>query len=138
MKCSKKFAFICYVNIPFFKSYNNHGQTGLISIPSAEIHDEQSIYFTFNRSTYSKIGTITVTPFNWLEASYFTIGLMIYYKYAKGLYLDKGFNVKFSYNQKQHLPTFAIGLDDFAGTGQFTREYIASTYDFKILNSQQD
>lgn len=139
MKCSKKrFCLLLFVTLTcnsFSKSYNNHGQTGLISIPSAEIHDEQSIYFTFNRSTYSKIGTITVTPFNWLEASYF------YYRpddllwgSAKGLYLDKGFNVKFSYKPRtNNLPTFAVGLDDFAGTGQFTREYIASTYDFKNI-----
>jgi len=31
------------------------------------------------------------------------------------------------------LPRIALGLDDFAGTGQFTREYIVTTYDFKSL-----
>ena len=113
-------------------SYNSLGQTGLINIPSAETHKEQSAYFTFNRSNYIKLGTLTVTPFDWLEASYF------YYRPddllwggAKGLYLDKGFNVKLSYKPRNIiLPTFAVGLDDFAGTGQFTREYIVSTYDF--------
>ena len=55
----------------FAPSYNTHGQTGLINLPSAEVHDEQSIYLTLNRSAYSKIATITVTPFNWMEASYF-------------------------------------------------------------------
>jgi hypothetical protein len=114
-------------------SYNSLGQTGLINIPTAEIHKEQSAYFTFNRSNYIKLGTLTVTPFDWLEASYF------YYRpddllwggASKGLYLDKGFNVKFSYKPKNIiLPRFAVGLDDFAGTGQFTREYIVGTYDF--------
>ena len=113
-------------------SYNSFGQTGLINIPSAETHKEQSAYLTFNRSNYIKLGTITATPFDWLEASYF------YYRPddllwggAKGLYLDKGFNVKFSYKPKNILfPRFAIGLDDFAGTGQFSREHIVSTYDF--------
>ena len=113
-------------------SYNSFGQTGLINIPSAEIHEEQSVYFTFNRSNYIKLGTLTVTPFDWMEASYF------YYRpddllwgATKGLYLDKGFNVKFSYKPKNILlPTFALGLDDFAGTGQFTREHILSTYSF--------
>ena len=28
------------------------------------------------------------------------------------------------------MPRFALGLDDFAGTGQFTREYVAATYKF--------
>ena len=113
-------------------SYNSFGQTGLIYTPSAEVNKDQSAYFTFTRSRYMKLGTLTVTPFDWLEASYF------YYRPddllwggRKGLYLDKGFNVKFSYKPKNiSLPTLAIGLDDFAGTGQFTREYIASTYSF--------
>lgn len=116
-------------------SYNSLGQTGLINLPSAEVHQAQSIYLTFNRSPYIKIGTITVTPFDWMEASYF------YYRPddllwggVKGLYLDKGFNMKLSYKPKSlYLPRFAIGLDDFAGTGQFTREYIATTYNFNNI-----
>ena len=40
------------------------GQTGLINTPSAEIHSEQSIYLTFTRDSYSKLGTLTVTPLN--------------------------------------------------------------------------
>ena len=46
--------------------------------------------------------------------------------------MDKGFNVKFKYNtKKSNLPDFAIGLDDFAGTGFFTREYIVSTQEYR-------
>tara|TARA_B100001287_G_C22674766_1_gene527106 strand:+ start:610 stop:2748 length:2139 start_codon:yes stop_codon:yes gene_type:complete len=113
----------------FGPSYNSLGQTGLIYTPSAEVNQDKSIFFTFNKNEIWKLGTLTATPFNWLEASYF------YYRPddllwggAEGLYLDKGFNVKFSYKPKyKNLPTLAIGLDDFAGTGQFTREYIAST-----------
>ena len=52
----------------------------------------------------------------------------------KGLYLDKGFNVKFLYSPKnRYLPNFAIGLDDFAETGQLSKEYIVATYDFNNL-----
>lgn len=119
-------------NKVYSTSYNSLGQTGLINIPSAETHAEQSMYFTFTRHSYSKLGTITVTPFEWLEASYF------YYRpddllwgSTKGLYLDKGFNIKFSYKPESiYLPRFALGLDDFAGTGQFSKEYFATTYDF--------
>ena len=119
----------------YASSYNSFGQVGLIYTPSAEVNKSQSVYFTFTRGNFIKLGTITITPFDWLEASYF------YYRpddllwgSAKGLYLDKGFNVKFSYNPKNILlPTLAVGLDDFAGTGQFTREYVASTYNFNNL-----
>ncbi len=114
-------------------TYNSLGQTGLIHLPSAEVNVEKSIFFTFNKNEIWKLGTLTATPFSWLEASYF------YYRpddllwgTREGLYLDKGFNVKFSYKPKyRNLPSIAIGLDDFAGTGQFTREYVASTINTK-------
>ncbi len=72
---------------------------------------------------------MVVSPFDWMEASYF------YYRPAdllwggkKGKYLDKGFNVKFSYKPKNnYYPSIAIGLDDFAGTGYLSREFIVST-----------
>jgi hypothetical protein len=66
-----------------------------------------------------------------MEASYF------YYRPSdliwegnskRGHYLDKGFNVKFIYRPKNiNVPNIAIGLDDFAGTGFFTREYVVAT-----------
>ena len=78
-----------------------------------------------------------VSPFNWLEASYF------YYRPSDliwegdliaGHYLDKGFNVKFKYRPKNNnLPHIAFGLDDFAGTGFFTREYIVATQELRDM-----
>ncbi len=117
------------------RSYNSFGQTGLIYTPSAEVASEGSIFFTLNKSDIWKLGSITATPFSWMEASYF------YYRPDDlswdipgsnvGLYLDKGFNVKFAFKPKNSkIPAIAVGLDDFAGTGQFTREYIASTLNF--------
>jgi len=106
--------------------------------PSAETRGHSSLYFTMTRNEIWKIGTLTATPFDWLEASYF------YYRPTdivwggrKGSYLDKGFNVKFSYTPKKFNKkiSFAVGLDDFAGTGVFSREYLATTYNgdaFKI------
>ncbi len=70
-----------------------------------------------------------------MEASYF------YYRPSdlrwdgtgrKGHYLDKGFDIKFIYKSKyKNIPSLAVGLDDFAGTGYFTREYIVSSYDYE-------
>jgi hypothetical protein len=74
-----------------------------------------------------------------MEASYF------YYRPSdllwagpetKGLYLDKGFNVKFNYTPRHKtLPKVAIGLNDFAGHSLFSREYVVATQEinnFKI------
>ena len=137
----KKFTYIFIIlfyifnNTLYAESYNSIGQIGLINLPSAETKGEQSIYFTYKDNPHTKLGTITATPFDWLEASYF------YYRPADlvwgssiGKYLDKGFNVKVSYEpQNKYLPKLAIGLDDFAGTGIFSKEYIVGTYNFNIF-----
>ena len=118
-------------------TYNSFGQIGLIHMPTAETHGENSLFFTFDRSEIWKFGTITATPFDWLEASYFYYRPDdLYWGSRLGLYLDKGFNVKFSYKPKnKKLPTIALGLDDFAGTGRLAREYIVSTYNFEYFNA---
>jgi hypothetical protein len=126
----------CIISLPTKSAssttYNSIGQVGLINLPSAELKEEQSIYFTIKKNDFTKLGTLTVTPFKWLEASYF------YYRPHDiiwggkvGSDLDKGFNMKLSYKPDNvFLPRFAIGLDDFAGTGRFTKEYVVATYDF--------
>ena len=84
-------------------SYNSFGQIGLIQTPSANSRPEGSIAVTINKNDIWKFGTLTVSPFDWLEASYF------YYRPSdlvwegnstRGHYLDKGFNVKFIYRPK--------------------------------------
>ena len=113
-------------------TFNSFGQAGLIQVPTADNFEEGSVYFNFNYNELYKFGSLTVSPFDWLDASYF------YYRPTdllwgsfQGLYLDKGFNVKLTYDPENiYLPKMAIGLDDFAGTGQFSKEYIVGTYDF--------
>ena len=120
-------------------SYNSFGQVGLIQTPTANSKDEGTIAITLNRNDIWKFGTLTVSPFNWLEASYF------YYRPSDliwagdnipGHELDKGFNVKFKFSSKnKNLPEVAVGLDDFAGTGYFTREYIVTTKEFRSMKA---
>ena len=130
-------AFFLFFSSNLFSSgYNSFGHSGLINLPNALIKEEQSAYLTLTRSSYTKYAAITVTPFHWLEASFFySRPDDLLWGGAKGLYLDKGFNVKFSYDpQKYYLPKFGIGLDDFAGTGQLSKEYIVATYNFRNLD----
>ena len=107
----------------------------MIQLPTAESKPEGTVSLILNRNEIWKYGTLSVSPFDWLEAGYF------YYRPSdliwsgnntKGHYLDKGFNIKFIYRSKKHLmPDIALGLDDFAGTGLFTREYIVATKKLK-------
>ena len=119
-------------------SFNSFGQVGLIQTPTARTKGENSLHFVVNNNQMWKFGSLTATPFDWLEASYF------YYRPRdltwngsgrRGEYLDKGFNVKFVYKpESQNIPSFAIGLDDIGGTGYFSSEYVASTFLLNILN----
>ena len=107
----------------------------MIQTPTADSKKEGTVSFTFNKNNIWKFGALSVSPFDWFEASYF------YYRPSDliwegnnvaGHYLDKGFNVKFKYKPKNNnLPYIAIGLDDFAGTGYFTREYIVATQELR-------
>ena len=93
-------------------SYNSFGQIGLIQTPVADSRPEGSIALTLNKNDIWKFGTVTASPFDWLEASYF------YYRPSdlrwevnniRGHYLDKGFNVKFIYrSQKSNIPNIAF------------------------------
>jgi hypothetical protein len=119
-------------------SFNSFGQVGLIQTPTARTQGENSIHLILNNNQMWKFGSLTATPFDWFEASYF------YYRPRdltwtgsgkKGEYLDKGFNVKFVYTpQNNKMPSLAVGLDDIGGTGYFSREYIASTFQNNKLN----
>ncbi len=119
-----------YVYGDQFKSFNSFGETGIIVLPSAEIKEAGSVNFSFSTNEIYKYGALTITPFNWLEASYF------YYRprdlywagpSTKGKYLDKGFSIKFNHLLSDNL-TVAVGLSDFSGTGFFGREYIVGTF----------
>ena len=120
-------------------SFNNFGQTGLLQLPSAETQLEASVYVSFTRNDIYKFGAMTVSPFDWLEASYFYYRPYDVYWFfdpteaAKGLFLDKGFNVKFKYQpNSRYLPeNIAVGLDDFSGTGLFTKQFVVATHDFR-------
>ena len=52
-------------------TYNSFGQTGLIQTPSAEIKGDNGVYLTLNRNDIYQLATLTVSPFDWMEASYF-------------------------------------------------------------------
>ena len=116
-------------------SYNSFGVAGLIQTPSAEIFGEANLHFVLTKNDIYKLGTLTIAPFDWLEASYF------YYRpsdllwagpESKGLYLDKGFNVKVNYQPKfKYAPKIAIGMNDFAGHSLFSREYIVATQELR-------
>ncbi|MDA9292754.1 YjbH domain-containing protein [Gammaproteobacteria bacterium] len=109
-------------------SYNSIGHTGLIHLPSGELHSSGSVGVSLGFSRLNEFFSIVATPYNWIEASFY------YHRprdtrlpFKKGQYLDKGFNVKLLLFKYKDID-LSIGIDDIAGTGILSKEFIAGTY----------
>lgn len=119
-----------------YNSFNNHGVIGLINMPTARFYDESSYGLTlYNGDPDQKI-TMTSFPYDWMEASFFYSnieddqlcrGNELDQIFCQG-YKDKGFNFKLRLKEEGVLPAIAIGINDIAGTGMYSSEYIVGSY----------
>jgi len=118
-----------------YNSFNNHGVIGSINMPSARFYDEASYGITiYNGNPDQKI-TMTSFPYDWMEASFFYTNIkgksycdQSFDPVCEQDYKDKGFNFKFRIKQEDLWPAFAIGINDIAGTGFYSSEYIVGSY----------
>lgn len=125
-----------YADDFFNNTLNNHGSLGAINTPSARFYDESSFSFTLYDGTPDRKGTFTSSPFDWLEASIFytSIDGKPYPGYDYQDYKDKGFNVKIRLKEEGILPALAIGINDIAGTGFYSSEYLVASYGINKLD----
>ena len=116
--------------------YNNHGSVGLINIPTARFFDEEVHGVTVYDGTPDQKITLTSNPYDWFEASFFYTNIqgLPYPGFEYQDYKDKGFNLKLRLKKEGQLPAIAIGLNDFAGTGFYSSEYIVSSYGVKNMD----
>jgi hypothetical protein len=126
--------FLFYLNINAdsfeYNIYNNHGVVGLINTPTARFYNESTHGVTLYNGTPDQKVTLSSNPFNWLEASFFYTNIQGFpypgFEYQD--YKDKGFNVKFRIKEQGLLPAVAIGINDIAGTGYYSSEYLVGSY----------
>ena len=118
-----------------FNLYNNYGIVGTIHTPSARTFEEGVHGVTIYRGTPNQTVTLSANPFDWLEASFFYTNIQdrpYCYDFTSVFCLqdfkDKGFNVKLRLKEQGVFPAVAIGLNDFAGTGLYSSEYIVGSY----------
>ncbi len=110
-------------------SYNTYGITGLVTIPSARMQDDGELAFGLSsEEPFNRLyGRIQLFP--WLEAVVrYTEGT--YKAYNPGsqqTWKDKGIDAKIRLiKESNFLPSLAIGLSDFGGTGAYSSEYIVA------------
>ena len=118
-----------------YNLYNNYGIVGTIHTPSARTFDEGVHGVTAYAGDPNQTVTLSASPFDWFEASFFYTNVTdrpYCYDFTSETCLqdfkDKGFNVKVRLKEQGKLPAIAIGLNDFAGTGIYSSEYIVGSY----------
>ena len=139
--------FIFFITLLFFTStstadsfkynfYNNHGVVGLINMPTARFFNESVHGITAYDGYPPQKITLSSNPFDWLEASFFYTNIQDkpYPGYEFQDYKDKGFNLKLRIREEDNLPAIAIGINDIAGTGYFSSEYIVGSYGISNLD----
>ncbi len=119
-----------------FNTYNNYGSIGLINMPTARFYDESSFGITLYNGDPDQRITMTSSPFDWLEASFFYTNIKDA-PYCSNEFdpvcaqdsKDKGFNFKLRLKEENEIwPAIAIGINDIAGTGYYNSEYIVASY----------
>jgi len=103
-------------------------------MPSARMHGEGTIGFTWSHSDPYLRGSIMGNPFDWFEASYtYTdVNNKLYSDSPEfsgsQSYKDKSFDAKFRVlKEKDYVPQVAIGFRDFGGSSLFSSEYIVAS-----------
>lgn len=118
-----------------YNTVNNHGSIGLINMPTARFYDESSFTFSFYGGDPDQKITMSSFPFDWLEASFFyskntdlPYCTLEFDPVCNQSYKDKGFNLKLRLKEEGIWPSIAIGINDMAGTGFYSSEYIVGSY----------
>ncbi|MGJ8543826.1 MAG: YjbH domain-containing protein [Sulfitobacter sp.] len=113
-------------------SLNFYGVAGLIDMPSGEaLPDGQ---FTTSVSSFAGItrSTLTFQATPRIQASFRYVGIEDWNTGGFETYRDRNFDVRFLANREsRYFPAVTIGLQDFAGTGVYSGEFIAATKNFE-------
>jgi len=104
-------------------------------MPSARFYDEASHGITIYDGTPDQKITMTSFPYDWMEASFFYTNIQgkpycgqSFDAVCQQDYKDKGFNFKFRLKEEGLWPAIAVGINDIAGTGYYSSEYIVGSY----------
>ena len=127
----KKIFLILFLTSSGYAQFDNYGNFGYINIPSAYNLEEGYYSFHISRNKPERRYVLSASPFNWMDASIFYVDITrkAYGGPFRQTYKDKGFNIKISpFSFLGH--KVGIGLNDLAGTGLFSSEYVVLSNNF--------
>ncbi|MCX7301480.1 MAG: YjbH domain-containing protein [Rhodobacterales bacterium] len=109
-------------------TYTLYGTPGLIEMPTAISAADAEIAGTLSyfpgqvRTTF----TFQISPN--LSGSFRYSAVQDYTGDGEGSYFDRSFDLRYRINDETNwIPAFAVGLQDFLGTGLFSAEYVVAT-----------
>jgi len=125
-----------------FNNYNNHGVVGLINMPTARSFNDAVHGITLYSGDPDQKLTFSSNPYSWLEASFFYMNIEEIQQCRSNIegqvfcqgYKDKGFNIKIKVKDEGYFPAIALGINDIAGTGFYSSEYIVGSYGINNLD----
>ena len=110
-------------------------------MPTARFYNESVYGFTLYDGNPDQKITMTSSPYDWMEASFFYTNVQgkrycsdEFDPVCNQDYKDKGFNFKFRLKEEGIFPAIAIGINDIAGTGLYSSEYVVASYGINNLD----
>ncbi len=111
--------------------YNNFGAPGLIEMPNARSAPDADLAFSLSRFSGQTRSTLTFQVSPRFSASFRYAALDDVLSPNGVVYddvLDRSFSLRYRLSDEtDFLPALAIGMDDFAGTGIYSAEYLVAT-----------
>lgn len=116
---------------PARPSLNFYGVPGLIDVPTGEAMQDGQIAVGISNFAGQTRTTLTFQALPRVQASFRYAGIKDADFSPFDTYRDRSFDVRFLLNREsRHLPSVTLGLEDFAGTGIYAREFVAATKNF--------
>lgn len=113
-------------------SLNFYGNPGLIDMPSGESLPDGQFTTTVSNFAGQSRFTLTFQATPWMSASFRYNGIENLNQFGFSTYYDRSFDVRFRLlKESPYRPAIALGLQDFAGTGIYSGEYIVATKTFE-------
>jgi opacity protein-like surface antigen len=109
-------------------SYNYYGTPGLLEMPSAVSAAEGEIAGTVSGFGGQLRNSFTFQVTDRLSGTFRYSGISDYSSNATEDFWDRSFDLRYRFNDEgRYMPSVAVGLQDFLGTGIYSGEYIVAT-----------